>query len=150
LGAPPAITPPASTPRYDPATRLVASSDQAPPPGVPARKPLPPLQYVNINEITLEYELTKVGPSGIGSIELWWTQNDGQTWDRYAVDDTVKPNMPSGRHERRLELPGDGVYGFALVIKSRAGIGKPAPKAGDVPELRVEVDTKAPEINLYA
>lgn len=140
----------ASPPRIDPHTRLVASSEVAVPGGAPARKPPPPIQYVNMNEIMLEYELTKVGPSGIGSIELWWTQNDGQGWERYAVDDTARPNMPSGRYQRTIELQGDGVYGFALVIKSRAGLGKPPPKSGDVPEMRIEVDTTPPVVGLFA
>jgi hypothetical protein len=148
--SPPSQAPSNPAPHFDPHTRLVASSEMAGPHGAAPRKPLPALQYVNVNEVTLEYELTKVGPSGVGSIELWWTQNDGQSWERYAVDDTARPNMPSGRHQRTIELQGDGIYGFALVIKSRAGLGRPNPKAGDVPEMRIEVDTTPPVVGLFA
>jgi hypothetical protein len=50
-----------------------------------------------------------------------------------------------------VNLPKDGiVYGFALVVKSRAGLGKPAPHAGDLPQVRVEVDTKLPLAELFA
>ncbi len=36
------------------------------------------------------------------------------------------------------------VYGFVVIVKSKAGLGKPAPRAGDAPQLRVELDTTAP------
>ena len=42
------------------------------------------------------------------------------------------------------------MYGFILIVKSRAGLGKPAPRPGDVPEIRVEVDTTPPDAKLYA
>ncbi len=145
-------TGPVNSPRFDPNTRLVASSETIPGvPGSGVRKPLPPLQHVNHPEVMLEYELTKVGPSGIGSIEIFWTQNDGQTWEKYAVDDTVRPNMPTGTYQRMVDLnQGDGVYGFTMVIRNRVGKGKPEPRAGDVPELRIELDTVAPMAQLYA
>jgi hypothetical protein len=41
------------------------------------------------------------------------------------------------------------VYGFHLVVKSRAGLGKPPPRPGDVPKIRVEVDTTPPEASLF-
>jgi hypothetical protein len=150
--APPPVANPSvqQTPYVDPHTRLVASSDAPAPMAAPARKQMPPLQYINANEINLEYELTRVGPSGVGSVELWWTHNDGQSWERFAVDDHVKPNMPSGRYQRSVELSGDGLYGFILIIRSRAGMGKPNPKAGDVPEMRIEVDTTPPVVGLFA
>lgn len=148
-----AWTPPAATPRQE-TKMLVATSEQpvsvaTPPPAavVAPRKALPALQYVNSPEVTLEYELTKVGPSGVGSVDLWWTQNDGQTWERYAFDPETKG---PGRHQRIVEVPGDGVYGFVLVVKSRAGLGRRDPRPGDAPEIRVEVDTSSPVAQLYA
>lgn len=157
----------------DPGERVVANS-QAPPPPVqptpnpginggnvpsvnslyppppPPKKPLPPLQYVNHPQVVLEYELAKVGASGIGSVELWWTKNDGQTWDLYADAPDIQGTTTNGKQARTVELPGDGVYGFTLVVKSRAGLGKPPPRPGDVPQLRFEVDTVPPLAQLYA
>jgi hypothetical protein len=40
------------------------------------------------------------------------------------------------------------VYGLYLVIKNGAGLGKPGPRLGESPQLRVEVDTKSPEAEL--
>jgi hypothetical protein len=119
----------------------------------PARKPLPPLQVVNSPQVTLEYALEKVGPSGIGKVELWLTRDDGQTWRRYAEDTEealAKQPLHNGKFQRLLELPPvDGVYGISLVVRSRAGLGKAPPKAGDVPQMRIEVDTKAPMAQLF-
>ena len=51
---------------------------------------LPPIQYVNQHQIMLEYELHRVGPSGIGGIEVWLTKDDGQAWEPYARDEDVQ------------------------------------------------------------
>lgn len=131
-----------------------------PPVSAPAtpRRPLPPLQYVNSPEVMLEYELSKVGPSGVGSVDIFLTQDDGQSWDHVARDDKVVGKTTGGRHHGICELPGDGIYGFTLVVKSQAQIRQEMtrgdqkvrlPKTGDVPEIRVEIDTSAPTAELY-
>ncbi|MCI0639172.1 MAG: hypothetical protein L0Y72_07950 [Gemmataceae bacterium] len=146
-------TPPAQG-AVDPNVRLVADSGANPPSTPPiapvSKKPLPTVQYVNQTEVTLEYELAKVGPSGVGSVDLWWTQNDGHSWERFAEDPEIKGTTKSGRHKRTLDLPGDGLYGFALVVKSAAGLGKAPPRAGDAPEIRIEVDTSQPVAQLFS
>lgn len=126
-------------PAIDPAKTILAQS---------TRKPLPPLQYVNNPEVVVEYELNRVGPSGLGSVELWWTQDDGKSWTWYGTDDKFEGAKPTSRHQRTIELPGDGVFGFYLVVKSRAGLGKSPPRPGDLPEMRVEVDTVPPIASL--
>jgi hypothetical protein len=115
----------------------------------PVRGKLPALQVVKSKQLTLEYTLDKVGPSGIGSVELWLTQDDGVNWRRYAEDPDVRTPMPNGRYQRMVELPGEGVFGITLVVRSRAGLGKAAPRNGDVPQMRVEVDTTAPAAQLF-
>src|SRR5262249_6703728 len=47
-------------------------------------------------------------------------------------------------------VPGDGVYGFYLVVTNGAGIGKKPPQSGDAPQMTVEVDTKLPTAELYS
>ncbi len=147
----------------EPVDKVVATSQAPaapkPPPVAPpvpevvpvsAIRKLPPRRYVNHQEVVLEYELAKVGKSGIGSVDLWWTQNDGQSWELYATDPAAAGSTQNGHNQRTVELPGKGVYGFILVVKSRAGLGKAPPKAGDVPEILVEVDTTPPEAKLFA
>ncbi len=122
----------------------------------PARKPLPPLQYVNNHAVTLEYELKRVGPSGIGGIELWLTKDDGDTWEQVADDEDAQGGAVQNRQQRKYEfrdnktdvfLP-DAVYGLTLVVKNRAGLGR-KPRPGDVPEMRIEIDTQPPAAQLY-
>ena len=154
-----------SEPKTDPKDERVVATTQTPtptpPPSVPLptntaappappRKQLPTVKFVNHPIFIMEYNLKNVGKSGIGSVELYRTQNDGQTWDLYAVDEDVKGSIQNGPQKRELELPGQGVYGFILIVKSRAGLGKRAPRPGDMPEIRVEVDTTPPDARLYA
>ncbi|MBI3411223.1 MAG: hypothetical protein HY040_23050 [Planctomycetes bacterium] len=143
----------ASPPSADSIPGKPVASTEAPPtttPPAPVQKtPLPPLQYVNHPRVVLEYELNKVGPSGVGRVELWYTTNDGQSWELCADDPRVEGATSGGRHQRAIDLPGDGVYGFHLVVKSRAGLGKPPPRAGDPPQIRFEVDTSIPVAQLF-
>jgi len=99
--------------------------------------PLPPLQITHSAQVTLHYKVDKVGPSGVGSVELYLTQDDGQTWQRFAEDPDCTPPMT-------VNLPGEGVYGLRLVVGSKAGLGRRPPRSGEPPQMRVEVDTTAP------
>jgi hypothetical protein len=129
-------------------------SGVAPPPGAPTVAPpsnvkLPPLQVVNHTQITLQYELSHVGPAGVGKIEMWLTRDDGQTWEPYKQDTTVNPSMRGGKYTRTLELPGQGVFGLSLVVYNQVNRARrPAP--GDPPQMRIEVDMTPPEATLNA
>lgn len=150
---------------HDANKRVLASNTTAPAPieGVPPpptrQSHLPQVQYLNSTNLTFEYEISKLSPSGIGVVEVFWTLDDGQKWDLFADDPKSGPSMLPGRYKRRIELPGDGVYGFTCVAVSRAAkdmrekagikLGN-QPKAGDAPEIRVEVDTIPPVVELFA
>ncbi|MBI2805312.1 MAG: hypothetical protein HYX68_10085 [Planctomycetes bacterium] len=122
----------------------------------PARKPLPAVRYVKNRQVLLQYRLNRVGPSGIGGIELWLTKNDGDLWERYAQDEEASSAPQQGPQERTFDLRDretdapfpDGIYGMSLVVKNRAGLGK-KPRPGDVPEIRIELDTTPPVATLY-
>jgi hypothetical protein len=148
--------------------QLVASTNTKvnnPEPSAPSggtrgpRGEMPRLQIVNSSKITLEYQVNKFGPSGVGSVELYVTRDDGQKWERYGDSQNLNIPIPADAHsgtnsvQRSLTvtLPGEGTYGFYLVVKSGAGLGKPPPKDGvTLPQMRVEVDETAPQANLYA
>jgi hypothetical protein len=152
---------------YEPKERVVATST-APPPAPPAVPPtpvqqpvvnptpppptreLPILKYVNHPIVTLDYNLKKVGKSGVVGVDLWLTRNDGESWEFYGHDPDKQGSIHEGKHQAIVELPGEGVFGLKLAVKSKAGLGKAPPRAGDVPELRVEVDTKPPIATLFA
>ncbi len=114
-----------------------------------SQRAMPAVQYVNDSEIIVEYELSKVGSSGLGAVEVWLTQDGGTTWRKYASDDNPALGTHEKLYQRSLKLPGEGTYGITLVVKSKAGLSKAPPRAGDVPELLVEVDTTPPVADLH-
>jgi hypothetical protein len=114
------------------------------------------LLYVNHAHVTLQYEIAKLGTSGIGSVELYVTRDEGRTWSPSGGEKNI--NLPpttelrTGIPMRRnlaVDLPEDGIYGFYLVVKSGVGLGKRPPKPGDAPEIRIELDTKAPRVEFF-
>jgi len=129
-----------------------------PPQPRPARGPLPPVQMVRKRQITIDYEVTKFGASGIKSIELYVTRDDGRTWKRWEGESNINVPLPPDwrgvplalKRSLMVELQADGLYGFYLVVKSGAGLGKPPPQNSiDPPQMRVEVDTTAPKADLF-
>lgn len=134
-----------------------------------ARSPtenLPPLRLVNSRLVSLEYEVRKCGPSGLGSVELYMTRDDGRTWQLFKTEqisnqpspghDTAAsmsqdPRRPQDTQRRtiQVELPGEGVYGFYVVVKSGAGRGRGAPQEGELPQMRLEVDLTPPRAELF-
>lgn len=139
-----------------PASRVIASSEHTA--ASPAEKPsLPekpgfgptpeskstlPIQIVNTLQIPIDYEVNQVGPSGIGKVELYVTMDDGETWKHFDDNRNLKPPF-------NVELQGEGVYGFTLVVLSKAGLGRKPPLRGEKPEFRVEVDTTPPRGQLF-
>jgi hypothetical protein len=153
----------AATVPYKSAVVATAGSDTPPaapavaPPPRPVR-PLPPVKMVRKREITIDYEVSKFGASGVKSVELYVTRDDGRTWDRGYSEENISPPLPTDGHglpptvKRSLtvDLRADGLYGFYLVVRSGAGLGKPPPQNGiDVPQMRVEVDTSFPKADLF-
>lgn len=142
---------PATQPAPETGRPVLASS--APIPGFPPPQPLggsvvPPsrpagnAQLTNQSQVALDYSVSKAGPSGIGSVELYLSADDGRTWRKHAEDSDLTPPF-------NVELPGEGVYGLILIVKSRAGLGKAPPQPGDLPQTRLEVDTTPPAVQLY-
>lgn len=120
------------------------------------RGSLPALQIVNKAQVKLGFDVTKFGPSGIGTVEVYQTMNEGSTWEKLPgeaqVSLPVSPD-PKGMVRGNVTIPlaREGVtYGFYLVVKSKAGLGKPPPCAGAPPHIRVEMDSTAPEAKLFA
>jgi hypothetical protein len=101
-------------------------------------------QFINTNQATLRYQIDKLGPSGVGKIEVWVTRDEGQTWQRVCED--------SGRQSAvTVNLPGEGSYGISLVVINGNGQGGEPPARGDVPDWKLEVDTTKPIVqNLTA
>ncbi|HKB39467.1 MAG TPA: hypothetical protein VKD72_23725 [Gemmataceae bacterium] len=153
------LTPPPSSSKEP--GGVVASSPTAvgptPPASLPSVTPEKDLavQVINTRRVTMEYEVAKLGPSGVGSVDLYVTRDNGLKWDRIEGDYGASPPASGGKHGEALhrtlsvDLATDGVYGFYLVVKSGAGRGQEPPRTGKPPQWRVEIDTSRPEALLY-
>lgn len=117
------------------------------------KRALPALRFVNNEEIELRFKVSNVGNSGVSRVVLFATRDDGVTWEPIADDPSIGKEEQQGGFQqvvkRRLRLPGEGVYGFALRVWSGVGLSKPAPRPGDAPEMRVMVDLTEPDVTLH-
>jgi hypothetical protein len=160
LGGADSVPPPPAPVTPAPITPL-AGSGPPPAPGtapMPTRGALPPLQIVNKRQVKLGFSVGRIGPSGLGNVDVYVTTDEGATWEKAPADSN--PTLPVTGEARgvgpvqgsvTVSLPRDGViYGFCLVVKSRAGLGKQPPRAGDPPHVRIEVDTMPPDAKLFA
>ena len=103
-------------------------------------KGAPPLmRMVNSKRITLNFEVKDVGPSGLSSVELWYTQ-DCKDWKKH--------DAPPQAHSYVVEVDEEGMYGFTLLAKSGLGLGKEPPAPGDLPQVWVMVDLSKPVVTL--
>jgi beta-lactamase regulating signal transducer with metallopeptidase domain len=106
----------------------------------PDKPVIPEPRFVNNRFVGINFDIRNVGPSGISALEVWSTR-DGHTWQK--VKEVSDPHPPVV-----VSAPGEGRYGFTLVARSGAGLGARRPKAGDAPQLWVEVDLTPPTVRL--
>ncbi len=100
-------------------------------------------RLLNSTTINLNFEIKDKGPSGISSIELWFTQ-DGRSWNKYPL-----PPPQDGSEIKSpltFKVSNEGLYGFTLVAKSGVGLGERPPQVGDKPQVWVEVDLTKPVV----
>ncbi|MEN9673502.1 MAG: hypothetical protein RL553_1767 [Planctomycetota bacterium] len=119
-----------------------------------SKRILPALQIVNKKQIRIDYEVAKFGPSGLGSVDVYSTLDDGQSWT-LALTENSLASEPRGMMPVKASIvvpvAQEGVpVGYYVVVKSKAGLGKSPPVKYDIPHIRVEVDTTFPEAVLYS
>ena len=98
---------------------------------------------VNRQRFELVYEIDSVGSAGIAEVELWCTEDGGQTWNSFGIDDDCRSPM-------LVTVDGEGVYGFRVVATTTSGLRSPAPAAGEPPDIWVAVDLTPPEAKLIS
>jgi hypothetical protein len=103
----------------------------------------PNIRLVNSTHIGLNYEIKDKGPSGVSAVELWYTQDtSGRNWQKYREETgDVRPPFT-------VDVNGEGLYGFTLVVRSGVGLGDRPPQVGDQPQMWVEVDLTKPVVRL--
>lgn len=96
---------------------------------------------VSSRKFQIGYKLQDVEPGAVQAVELFITPNNGETWYRYGVDeDKTSP--------AQIEVRQDGLYGFALGVRTRDGHFTDAPANGDQPAIEVIVDQTPPRVEL--
>ena len=98
-------------------------------------------RYVNSRRFQLGYKLEDIGPTGIGAVELFITEDDGRTWWKYGDD-------PDQKSPFEVEVPEDKEYGFAIRVRSGAGLSMDPPVPGEHPAIIVSIDRTAPRVEL--
>lgn len=114
-----------------------------PPPREPAAPPAGAARrrVVNTRKFQMGYKLQDVDATGVDAVEFYITQDGGAQWYRYDVDTDRQSPM-------QIEVPQEGVYGFALGIRTTTGQSIDVPRLGDAPSLEVVVDQTPPRIEL--
>lgn len=87
------------------------------------------------------YKIDDVGPSGVGNVELYITQDNGQTWFKYGDDADHKSPFD-------VEVPQDGEYGFAIRARSGVGLSIDPPLSGEQPAIMIVVDQTPPTLEM--
>jgi len=95
-----------------------------------------PVLWSNALHLDLDFDV-KAGPSGVGLLELYYTLDAGKTWQ--LLDKREESSKPFS-----VDVPNEGIYGFTMVVKNKAGLGRQPPQPGELPEVRVGVDITAP------
>lgn len=97
------------------------------------------VRAVRSRRISLNFALKDVGPSGVSTLELWYTQ-DGKQWKMCEGSPKFPPFV--------VEVEEEGRYGFTLLARSGTGAATKQPTLGDEPQIWVLVDQTTPEVKL--
>ena len=96
---------------------------------------------VKSQRFEINYRIDDVGPSGVSAVELFVTQNNGGKWWKYGDDlDRQSPFV--------VDVPEDGLYGFAIRVRSGAGLADDPPQSGEEPSIVIVVDRTPPQVQL--
>ncbi len=98
-------------------------------------------RVVNTRKFQVGYKIDDVGPSGIGGVEMFITQDNGRKWWKYGED-------ADQRSPFDVEVPQDGEYGFAIRVRSGAGLSNDPPLQGEAPAIVVAVDQTPPTVEM--
>ncbi len=151
LTFPPAPGSPGAPPILPPGDPLPAAKPETVGMSVPApASHLPAPQVINVTSFRLAYEVEDKGASGVGKAEIWVTRDEGRTWRQWTVIDKPESPLVVNLAKPTAGEPVEGIYGIKVVLQSGAGLSRETPKAGDAPDLRVDVDVTPPIVKIFA
>lgn len=90
---------------------------------------------------SLEYDVEAVAPDNLADVELWGTNDGGRNWMKWGSDaDRASPFD--------VEVGGETIYGFRIVIVAKNGVASKPPQPGDPADVWVQVDATKPTCRL--
>lgn len=105
---------------------------------------IPDGQYAklsNSKKFELDYQVDHIRPTEIAALEIWITEDGGNSWSLHSNDtDKQSPVV--------IDVDEDGVYGYRIRIKTIDGLESIQPTKGDAADVWVEVDTTKPSAEL--
>lgn len=131
------LTPPGSGTNAAAASPVANASSQA----ATSLTTAGPVRRVNARTFRIGYEVNNVGPSGVGSVDLYITEDGGQKWFHYGSD-------PDRQSPFEVVVPRDGQYGFSLRVRNGLGIVADPPQPNEPPEFVILVDQTPPVARL--
>ncbi len=98
-------------------------------------------KVVKTNSFNIGYSLDQIGPSGVGAVDLYITEDEGRNWFHYGSD-------PDRKSPFSVRVERSGQFGFAIRARSGIGLSDDPPQPGNRPEIVVIVDQVAPRPKL--
>jgi hypothetical protein len=121
--------------------RWTEMANHAEPQPAAGARPTGRQRVVRTRTFQIGYQVEDVGPSGLGGVELFITQDQGRRWWKYGDD-------PDHQSPFDVEVPEDGVYGFAIRARSGVGLSNDPPVTGEAPAIVVAVDQTPPQLEM--
>ncbi len=100
-----------------------------------------PVRFSDSEQFSLEYELEAVGVRGVEAIELYGSDDGGQSWELWGSD-------PDRASPFDIQTKESGVFGFRIVVVGRSGLASPRPMSGEAPDIVVVVDRERPVVRI--
>jgi hypothetical protein len=103
-----------------------------------------PIQHfpvTNSRTFELEYDVADLGTGHVSRVVLWYTLDNGSHWQMYGTD-------PDNKSPFLVEVDGEGVYGFRLLVYDDLGQSGRIPQPGDAPDQSVRIDVTPPQAKL--
>lgn len=98
-------------------------------------------QVVNNRVFDIPYQIDDVGPSGVSSVDLFVTEDNGREWFRYDSDVDLQSPF-------QVDTRGEGTFGFAVRVRNGIGFSEPPPQPGERPSIVILVDQTPPTAEL--
>ena len=90
---------------------------------------------------SLDYSIEALGGGKLSEIELWGTEDGGRTWQQWGTD-------PDRQSPFDVQVGNDGLFGFRMVVVGNNGLVSNRPKAGDIADVWLNVDTTIPKARI--